>query len=100
HPSGAPAEGLERECPRAGAAVDDQEPVHALPEPVEQRLLDAIGQRPGLEASWGEQPAALERPAYDPETAHGRPARRWVVGSGRPRSHAVRPDAESRRSRS
>jgi len=33
----AAAESLQRERARAGAAVDDDESVHALPEPVEQR---------------------------------------------------------------
>src|SRR5881628_2236885 len=75
-PSGTAAERLEGERAGAGAAVDHEESVQPLSEPVEQGLLDPIGERPGLEATRGGETMAPERPADDPQAAGGRPAHR------------------------
>src|SRR5262249_30863363 len=70
-PSGTAAERLEAERAGAGAAVDDEEPVEALPEPVEQGLLDPIREGPCLETARGGEPPSSERPADDPQAAVG-----------------------------
>src|SRR5204863_3939974 len=95
----APAERLERERAGAGAAVDHVEPVEALTEPVEERLLHAIGKRPrretrrGGEASSPECAADDAEPARSPCGAHDRAAVRKtnpsIEGPTIPPSHAT-----------
>src|SRR5262249_37624802 len=66
----AAAERLEGEGARARAAVDDVEAVEPLSEPVEERLLHAIGERPRREPGRRGEPAPLERPTDDTKPRH------------------------------
>ena len=100
HPAGAAAQRLEREGARARAAVDDVKPVEALPEPVEERLLHAIGQRPRREARRRDESPPLERPTDDAEAGQaGLPPARtirsaWISTGAAARSPSIFPAGE------
>src|SRR5262249_17859875 len=70
HASRAAAERLEGERARPGAAVDDDEAVQALSEPVEERLLYAIRERTCLETARGNETPTSEGTTDDAQRAH------------------------------